>query len=111
MGHISGFVREHFPLMPEAVDDNVDTENAARFIGAFVDAPDLAATRLPRIEAKATGPPSYAPGDLLKFYIYGRLARLGVKPRGDRSFGISRRSFAPSVPCRETRTYPWRTVR
>jgi hypothetical protein len=60
MGHISGFAREHLLLMPEAVDDYVDTENAVRFIDAFVDTLDLAATRLPRIEAKTTGRPNYA---------------------------------------------------
>jgi hypothetical protein len=55
MGHISGFAREHLLLMPAAVDEYVDTDNAVRFIDAFVDALDLAATRLARVEAKATG--------------------------------------------------------
>jgi hypothetical protein len=29
-----------------------------------------------RVEAKATGRPGYAPGDLLKLYIYGYLNRI-----------------------------------
>ena len=97
--------------MPEAIDDYVDAEKPVRFIDAFVDGLDLAAVGLARVEAKATVRPGYAPGDQLKLYIYGHLARLGVKPREDRSFGVSRRSFAPSVPCRETRMRPGRTVR
>jgi transposase len=111
MAHISGFARDQLLLLPEAVDDYVDAENPVRFIDAFVDGLDLAAAGFARVEAKATGRPGYAPGDLLKLYIYGHLARLGVKPREDRSFGVSRRSFALSAPCRETRTRPWRTVR
>ena len=80
-------------------------------IDAFADALDLAATRLARVEATATGRPGYAPGDLLKRYIYGHLARLGVKPREDRGVAVNRRSFAPSVLCREMRMRPGRTVR
>jgi hypothetical protein len=50
-------------------------------IDAFVGALDLAATRLARVEAKATGRPGYAPGDLLKLHIYGHLARLGCQTK------------------------------
>jgi transposase len=47
-----------------------------RFIDAFVDGLDLAAAGFGRVEAKATGRPGYAPGDLLKLYIYGYLNRV-----------------------------------
>jgi hypothetical protein len=40
-----------------------------RFIEAFVDGLDLARAGFARVEAKATGRPGYAPGDLLKLYM------------------------------------------
>jgi transposase len=36
----------------------------------------LKAAGFERVEAKATGRPGYAPGDLLKLYIYGYLNRV-----------------------------------
>ena len=47
--------------------------NPVRFIHALVDGLDLKAAGSARAEAKATGHPGYAPGDLLKLYVYGRL--------------------------------------
>jgi hypothetical protein len=76
MTHIAGFERDQLLLLPEAVDDYVDAENPVRFIDAFVDGLDLAGTGFARVEAKATGRPGYAPGDLLKLYIYGYLNRI-----------------------------------
>jgi transposase len=76
MAHISGFERRQLLLLPEAVDDYVGSDNPVRFIDAFVDGLDLAAAGFGRVEAKATGRPGYAPGDLLKLYIYGYLNRV-----------------------------------
>jgi transposase len=76
MAHISGFERRQLLLLPEAVDDYVGCDNPVRFIDAFVDGLDLAAAGFGRVEAKATGRPGYAPGDLLKLYIYGYLNRV-----------------------------------
>jgi transposase len=73
MTHIAGFEREQLLLLPEAVDDYV---GAVRFIDAFVDGLDLAAAGFARVEAKGTGRPGYAPGDLLKLYVYGYLNRV-----------------------------------
>ena len=73
MNHIAGFGRDQLLLLPEAVDDYVEVDNPARFIEAFVDGLDLAGAGFARVEAKATGRPGYAPGDLLKLYIYGYL--------------------------------------
>jgi transposase len=73
MTHIAGFERDQLLLLPEAVDDYVEIDNPVRFIEAFVDGLDLAGAGFARVEAKATGRPGYAPGDLLKLYIYGRL--------------------------------------
>jgi transposase len=57
-------------LLPEAVDDYAGADNPVRFIDAFVDGLDLAAAGFRRVEPKAAGRPGYAPGDLLKLYIY-----------------------------------------
>jgi transposase len=76
MAHISGFARDQLLLLPEAVDDYVDVDNPVRFIDAFVDGLDLAAVGFTRVAGKATGRPGYAPGDLLKLYIYGYLNRV-----------------------------------
>jgi transposase/IS5 family transposase len=76
MTHISGFGRGQLLLLPEAIDDYVGCDNPVRFIDAFVDGLDLAAVGFTRVAPKATGRPGYAPGDLLKLYIYGYLNRV-----------------------------------
>jgi len=65
MTHIPGFDRSQLLLLPEAIDDYVSVDNPVRFINAFVDGLDLKAAGFERVEAKATGRPGYAPGDLL----------------------------------------------
>ena len=76
MAHIPGTDRSQLLLLPESVDDYVGPDNPVRFIDAFVDGLDLAATGFGRVEAKATGRPGYDPADLLKLYIYGYLNRV-----------------------------------
>ncbi len=76
MGHIAGDDRDQMLLLPDAVDDYVDAGNPVRFIDAFVDGLDLGALGFARAMPKATGRPGYAPGDLLKLYIYGYLNRI-----------------------------------
>src|SRR5207253_6745597 len=76
MTHIPGFDRSQLLLLPEAIDDYVSVDNPVRFINAFVDGLDLKAAGFERVEAKAMGRPGYAPGDLLKLYIYGYLNRV-----------------------------------
>jgi len=76
MTHISGSERSQLLLLPEAIDDYVGADNPVRFIDAFVDGLDLKAAGFERVEAKATGRPGYAPGDLLKLYVYGYLNRV-----------------------------------
>jgi transposase len=76
MTHITGHDRSQVLLLPEAIDDYVDADNPVRFIDAFVDGLDLKASGFERVEAKATGRPGYAPGDLLKLYIDGYLNRV-----------------------------------
>jgi transposase len=84
MTHIGGFGRDQLLLLPEVVDDYVDADNPVRFIDAFVDGLDLAAAGFARVAAKATGRPGYAPGDLLKLYIYGYLNRVRSSRRLER---------------------------
>src|SRR5579863_4673265 len=76
MAHISGFERDQLLLLPEAVDDYVEGDNPVRFIDAFVDGLNLVDAGFARAQAMATGRPGYAPGDLLKLYIYGYLNRV-----------------------------------
>jgi len=76
MSHIAGFDRSQVLLLPQAVDDYLDADNPVRFIDAFVAGLDLAAMGFARVTPKATGRPGYAPGDLLKLYIYGYLNRV-----------------------------------
>jgi transposase/IS5 family transposase len=76
MAHISGFERNQLLLLPEAVDDYVGVDNLVRFIDAFVEGLDLVKAGFLRVEPKATGRPGFAPGDLLKLYIYGYLNRV-----------------------------------
>src|SRR5215813_10505606 len=76
MTHISGHDRSQTLLLPEAIDDYVGPDNPVRFIDAFVDGLDLAAAGFGRVAPKVTGRPAYAPGDLLKLYIYGYLNRV-----------------------------------
>ena len=71
MTYIFGFERSQLLLLPEAVDDYVGVDNPVRFIDQFVDGLDLASAGFDRVTPKATGRPGYAPGDLLKLYIYG----------------------------------------
>jgi transposase len=84
MSHIAGFGRDQLLLLPEAVGDYVEADNSVRFIDAYVDGLDLAGAGFARVEAKATGRPGYAPGDLLKLYIYGYLNRVRSSRRLER---------------------------
>src|ERR1700733_9014047 len=76
MTHIAGYDRSQVLLFPEAIDDYVGSDNPVRFIDAFVEGLDLTAAGFARVEPAAMGRPGYAPGDLLKLYIYGYLNRV-----------------------------------
>ena len=69
MPHIAGHDRSQLLLLPESLDDYVGPENPVRFIEAFVDGLDLAASGFVRVEPKEIGRPGYMPADLLKLYI------------------------------------------
>ena len=76
MTHIHGLDRGQLLLLPGAIDDYVAADNPVQFIDAFVEGLDLRVAGFERVEPKATGRPGYAPGDLLKLYIYGYLNRV-----------------------------------
>lgn len=76
MGYIEGESRHQSTLFPESLDDYISEENPVRFIDAFVDHLDLKQLGFTRSEPAATGRPGYAPGLMLKLYIYGYLNRV-----------------------------------
>ena len=76
MGYIQGTPREQVILFPETIEEYISDDNPVRFIDAFVDQLDLQAAGFQRTLPSEIGRPPYAPGDLLKLYIYGYLNRI-----------------------------------
>ena len=76
MAYIAGPDRTQAVLLPEVLDDYVGAENPVRFLEAFVAQLDLGALGFQRAVPAATGRPGYAPGDLLRLYLYGYLHRI-----------------------------------
>jgi transposase len=81
MAHISGQSRYQATLFPEVLDEVVGRDDPVRVIDAFVDALDLGELGFSRVAAEEMGRPPYAPGDLLKLYIYGYLHRIRASRR------------------------------
>lgn len=76
MAHVTGASRHQTVLFPEVLDEVVGRDDAVRVIDAFVDSLKLAELGFSKVAAEETGRPPYAPGDLLKLYIYGYLHRV-----------------------------------
>jgi transposase len=76
VGHIQGANCHEVLRFHERLDDYIAEDNPVRFLEAFVDELDLEACGFRRAVPAATGRPGYAPGDLLKLYLYGYLYRL-----------------------------------
>jgi transposase len=76
MAHVTGQSRYQSTLFPEVLDEVVSTDDPVRVIDAFVDTLDLAALGFSKVAAEEMGRPPYAPGDLLKLYVYGYLNRV-----------------------------------
>ncbi len=76
MAHVAGQSRYQSTLFPEVLDEVVSSEDPVRVIDAFVETLDLAALGFSRVAAEEMGRPPYAPGDLLKLYVYGYLHRV-----------------------------------
>jgi len=71
VAHIVGHSRYQATLFPEVADDLLAWDHPVRVIDAFVDGLDLAQLGFSKVDAEATGRPPYAPGHLLKLYVYG----------------------------------------
>jgi transposase len=76
MAHVSGQSRYQSTLFPEVLDEVIAADDPVRVIDVFVDTLDLAQLGFSKVEAEVTGRPPYAPGDLLKLYVYGYLNRV-----------------------------------
>ncbi|HEX9590404.1 MAG TPA: transposase, partial [Bradyrhizobium sp.] len=81
MGHVTGASRDQATLFPEVLDEVVGRHDPVRVIDAFVDLLDLAELGFSKVAAEEMGRPPYAPGDLLKLYIYGYLHRIRASRR------------------------------
>lgn len=76
MGHVTGQMRNQLALFPMTLDDAVSKDHPVRVIDAFVESLDLKALGFSKVETLDKGRPPYAPGDLLKLYIYGYVNRV-----------------------------------
>ena len=76
MPHLQGTARDAVLHFPSTLDEYITADNPVRFIDAFVDQLDLQALGFKRATANPLGRPAYAPGDLLKLYLYGYLNRI-----------------------------------
>jgi transposase len=76
MAHLSGRSRDQLALFPTTLNDAVGIHHPVRVIDRFVDDLDLAGMGFSKVEAEVMGRPPYAPGDLLKLYLYGYVNRV-----------------------------------
>src|SRR6266700_1781232 len=81
MAHVTGQSRYQSTLFPEVLDEVVGCADPVRVIDAFVDGLDLEDVGVSKVAAEEMGRPPYAPGDLLKLYIYGYLHRVRASRR------------------------------
>src|SRR6266852_6543996 len=81
MAHVTGQSRYQSTLFPEVLDEVVSIDNPVRVIDVFVEMLDLTALGFSKVAAEEMGRPPYAPGDLLKLYIYGYLHRVRASRR------------------------------
>jgi transposase len=81
MAHVNGESRYQATLFPEVLDEVVGRDDPVRVIDAFVDALELRELGFSKVAPEPMGRPSYAPGELLKLYIYGYLHRVRASRR------------------------------
>jgi len=81
MAHVTGHSRYQSTLFPEVLDEVVGRDDPVRVIDAFVEGLDLEGLGFSKVAAEEMGRPPYAPGDLLKLYIYGYLHRVRASRR------------------------------
>lgn len=71
VGFKRGLSRGQSSLLPASIEDYVGADNVVRVIDAYVEGLDVSGLGFVRSQPRATGRPGYAPGDMLKLYIYG----------------------------------------
>jgi transposase len=76
MTHVFGRSRYQSTLFPEVLDEVIPDDCQVRVIDLFIETLDLAGLGFRKVEAEVTGRPPYAPGDLLKLYVYGYLNQM-----------------------------------
>ena len=81
MAHVTGASRYQATLFPEVLDEVVGPGDPVRVIDAFVETLELKKLGFSKVAAEEMGRPPYAPGDLLKLYIYGYLHRIRASRR------------------------------
>lgn len=69
--HKRGIARTQTALLPAAVEDYVSAHSVVRVVDEYVRGLDMVALGFDKSVAAPTGRPSYAPGDLLRLYLYG----------------------------------------
>lgn len=79
--------RDQASFLPARLEDYVSPDNPVRVIDAFVDELDLTALGFARVQPAATGRPGYAPGTMLKLYVYGYLHQLASSRKLEREAG------------------------
>jgi transposase len=84
---VEAAVRDQASFLPARLDDYVDPDNPVRVIDAFVDELDLAELGFARVQPASTGSPGYAPGTMLKLYVYGYLHQLTSSRKLEREAG------------------------
>ena len=80
---IQGQSRSQATLFPERLDDYVSEHNPVRVVDVFIDGLNLAHLGFKTVPEKM-GRPAYAPGVMLKLYVYGYLNRIQSSRRLER---------------------------
>src|SRR5215207_8798103 len=76
MAHVTGQSRDQLALIPRSLNEAIGVDHPVRVIDAFVSKLDLAGMEFSKVQAEEMGRPPYAPGDLLKLYVYGYVNRV-----------------------------------
>jgi len=84
VGYKKGRERYQGTLLPLTPDDYIGEDHECRVIDAFVDKLDLAARGFTHTQPQEVGCPAYAPGDMLKLYLYGYLNKVRSSRRLER---------------------------
>lgn len=84
---VEGADRDQASFLPARLEDYVAPDNPVRVIDAFVDELDLADLGFARVQPAVTGRPGYAPGTMLKLYVYGYLHQLTSSRKLEREAG------------------------